>query len=83
MTNMFGIPDDILMTCFGELGRDHDAALDKVLGICRQANVKLKKDKCLFRCTSIPFLGEIISQQGVSLKPRKGQALRDMSHPNS
>ena len=28
--------------------------------------MKLKKDKCLLRCTSNPFHGEVISQQGLS-----------------
>ena len=52
-----------------------------MLRICRQANVKLNKDKCLFICTSIPFFIEIISEQGVSLDPRKVHALMDMPSP--
>ena len=31
--------------------------------ICRQVNLKLNRNKYLFICTSIPFMGEIISQQ--------------------
>ena len=30
------------------VGRDHDEMLEKVLQICRQANLKHNKDKCLF-----------------------------------
>ena len=56
MLNGFGITDDILITGFDELGRDHNMTLDNVLRISRQANLKLNKDKCLFRCTSIPCL---------------------------
>ena len=55
LPNVFGIADDILIAEFDDLGRDHDAILDKVLRIYRQANQKLNKDKCLFRCTSIPL----------------------------
>ena len=51
----FGITDYILIAQFDELGTDHDAILDKVLRIYRQANLKLNRDKYLFRCTSIPF----------------------------
>ena len=58
MLNVFGIADDGLVAGFDELSRDHDAALYKVLRICGQANWKLNKDKCLFRCISIPFLGK-------------------------
>ena len=78
---MFGIADDILITCFDDMSRDHDAALNKVLRICRQANIKLKKDKCLFRCTGIPFYSEVISPSSLSLDPRKVQALMSMPLP--
>ena len=38
----------ILIEGFNVMGRDNDATLNKVLRICRQANLKLNKDKCLF-----------------------------------
>ena len=60
MPNVFGLADDILITGFDELGRDYNATLDKVLRICREANMKLNKDKCIFRYTSIPFFGDVI-----------------------
>ena len=78
MPNVFGIALDILIVGFDEIGRNHDATLDKVLGIYRKANLKLKKDRFLFWCTSIPFFGEVTLQQGVSPDPRKVQALTDM-----
>ena len=77
--NVFVIADNILFAGFNKQSRDHAATLDKVLRELRQANLKLNKDKCLFRCCSIPFFGEVISQQGVSLDPRKLQALTEMS----
>ena len=42
--------------------------------------VKLKRS-VFFRCTSIPFFDEVISQQGVSHDPRKVQMLTDMLPP--
>ena len=54
---MFGITDDILIAGFDELDRDHNEAVVKVIEICRKANLKLNKDKCHFRCTSILFFG--------------------------
>ena len=59
--NVSGIIDKILIAVFSDLGRDHNAILDVVLRICREANLKLNKDKCHFRCTSIPFFEDIIS----------------------
>ena len=68
---MFGIADGILIAGFDDLGRDHDSRFYKVLRICRQANLKFNKDKCLFWCTNVPFFGEVILQSGVSRDPRK------------
>ena len=56
LPNVFGIVHDILITDFDGLGRVHDETVDKVLKICRKANLELNKDKCNFRCTSIPLL---------------------------
>ena len=61
MPGIFDIADDHLQTGFDEEGKDHDKTLDKVIWVCRKANVKL------FRCNSIPFFGKAISQ-GVSLE---------------
>ena len=46
--NVFGIAYDILITGFNEWGKNHDEMLEKILSICRQANLKLNKDRCLF-----------------------------------
>ena len=45
-------------------------------------NLKLN-EKCHFRCTSIPFFGEVILRRGVQLDPQKIKALTDMPAPNS
>ena len=69
------------ITGFNYHGKDHYETLDKVIWICRQADLNLNKDKCLFRCTSIPFFGKLIWWQGRSLDPRKVQALTEMLLP--
>ena len=56
MPNVFGIVDDILVIGYDENGADHDAAVHKVLRWCNEVNLKLNKDKCHFRCTSIHSL---------------------------
>ena len=60
MTNAFGIADNILIVGFDKHGRDHDEMLEKVLWMCRQLILNLSKDKCIFRCSSIPFFGDTI-----------------------
>ena len=73
--NVFDTADDILIARCDDLGKDCYVTLDKILIICREAKLKLNKDKCLVRCTSIPFFGEIILWDGVTPVPREVQAL--------
>ena len=46
-------------------------------------NLKLNKEKCQFRCTSIPFFREVISRKGVQPDPQKIKALMDMPPPKN
>ena len=41
--NVFGTADDISIAGFNEQSKDHNEKLNKVLLICRQANLKLNK----------------------------------------
>ena len=81
MPNVFEIVDDILVAGYEDDGRDHDKTVQRVLQRCRQVNSKLNKDKCHFRCTSVPFFGEVISQNGVQPDPQKIKALVKMPPP--
>ena len=55
----------------------------KVLQRCKEVNLKLNKEKYHFRCTSIPFFGEVILRRGVQPDPQKIKALMDMPAPNN
>ena len=83
MPNVFGIAGDILVIGYDKDGVDHDAAVHKVLKQCEEVNLKLNKEKCHFRCTSIPFFEEVISRYGVQPDPQKIKALMDMQVPKS
>ena len=61
MPNVFGVEDDILVVKYEADGKNHDETVWWVLQRCRQVNLKLNKDKCHFRCISVPFFGEVIS----------------------
>ena len=83
MPNMFGIADDILVVGYNANSRYLNETVHKVLQRCSEVNLKLNKDKCHFRCTSVPFFGEAISRNGVQLGPQKIKALMDMAPPNN
>ena len=73
--NVFGIADDILVVGYDKDGSDHNKAVYKVLRQCQDVNLKLNKEKCHFRCTSIPFFGEVVSRDGVQQDLQKINAL--------
>ena len=63
--NVLGIVDDILVIGYDKDGTDHDRAVYRALRCCQDVNLKLNKDKCHFRCTSIPFFDEVVSRDGI------------------
>ena len=83
MPNVFGIMDDILVIGYNEDGADHDATDHKVLRWCKEVNFNLDKDKCHFRCTSIPFFGKVISREGIQPDPQKIKSLMEMPAPKN
>ena len=78
MPSVFGIADDIIVVGYKDDGRDHDETVQKVLHRCSEVNVKLNKDKCHFRCMSVPFFREVISSNGVEPDPHKIKVLMKM-----
>ena len=78
MPNVFGIVGNILVVGYRADGMEHDGTVQRVLQMCTEVNVKLNKDKCHFRCTSIPIFGDIISRNGVKPGPQKLEALTEM-----
>ena len=67
--------DNIQIVDYVHNGAGHDRILCRVFMICRKENMKLNKDKCYFRHSSVPIFGEIISKQGVRPDPRNLKAL--------
>ena len=83
MLNVFGIADDILVIGCDKDGADHDEAVYNVLRECQDVNLKLNKEKCHFRWTSIPFFGKVVSREGVQLDLQKIKALTEMPAPKT
>ena len=81
MPNVFGIADDILVIGYNRNRTDHDETVYKVLKQCQDVDLKLNKEKCHLRCTSIPFFGEVLSRQGIQPDPQKVRVLTEMLVP--
>ena len=83
MPSVFGIADDILVIGYEKDGADHDKAVYNVLRWCQDVSLKLKKDKCHFRCTSILFFGKVVSREGIQPDLQKVRALAEMPMPKN
>ena len=61
--------DDVLV-CSNSFS-DHLKYLDEVFGWLRDANLKLKAKKCLFLREQVPYLGHIVTRDGIKPDPKK------------
>ena len=73
--------DDILIV--GANKEEHDKSLCKVLSILQQRNVKLNKDKCIIGSREVPYLGYILSCNGIKPDPKKIEAILEAPTPKS
>jgi hypothetical protein len=74
--------DDLL--CY--TGDDFDLHLKHLSEIftrLRAANLKLKLSKCCFGADQAPYLGHIVSRDGLKTDPKKIAAVKDMRRPTS
>ncbi|XP_037518504.1 uncharacterized protein K02A2.6-like [Rhipicephalus sanguineus] len=71
--------DDILV--FGRTREEHEVRLNQVLSRLAEAGVTLNKNKCLFGVSEVPFLGVIVSAQGIKPDPAKVAAIKTMEAP--
>ena len=78
-----GIAEDILEIRYNKNGADHDEAVYSVLRQCEDVNLKLNKERCHFRCTSIPFFGKVTLREGIQPDLQKIRALTKMPVPKN
>ena len=73
------IADDIII--HGESDSQHDKYLLQVLNKCHEIGLKLNPDKCIFGESSVPFYGNVISDQGLKPDPKKVNVIVKMPAP--
>ena len=71
------IMDDILI--YGRDRQEHDQRLDQVINRIESAGLKLNREKCVFRKTSLEYFGHCISQDGLSANPKALKAPENVS----
>jgi hypothetical protein len=84
LKGVYKIADDILVTGQGpNPERDHDINLLRLLQRCRERNIILNAAKFEFKCTSVPFIGHTLTQNGLQPDPSKVEAITKMEKPQN
>lgn len=73
--------DDIIL--FSKTFDDHLAHLREIFDRFRDANIKLKPQKCTFAKDSVKFLGHIVSTDGIRPDPDKIEIVKSYPVPTS
>ena len=73
--------DDILV--YSKTAAEHLVHLRQILQAFRDAQLYCKLSKCQFAMQSVPFLGHIVSAQGLQTDPKKVQAVQDWPTPQN
>jgi hypothetical protein len=73
--------DDILL--FSNNITSHKEQLQKVFDKLREANLKLRPEKCHIAAESVIFLGHVVTKDGLQLNPDKTQAVRTFPVPTN
>ena len=75
------IMDNIIV--YGKSVEDHDENLHKTLQIIKESGLKLNKNKCEFRKSTLNYFGHVLSADGVSPDPGKVKAIRELPAPTN
>ena len=60
---------------------DHDLKIEKLLKRCQERIIKLNKEKVAFKQTEVPYIGHLLTSEGVKADPSKVEAVIRMEKP--
>lgn len=73
--------DDILV--YSRTMEDHKLHLREVLRVLKENHLYAKCSKCKFGCVRVDYFGHVITENGISVDPRKLQAIKDWPLPKN
>lgn len=73
--------DDVLI--WSETFPDHLRKLEEVLTAFAKAGLRIKGRKCHICCASVPYLGHVLTRDGIKMDPSRIKAVDSMTPPNS
>ena len=77
----FKIVDDVIIS--GKSKQEHDQNLMAFLQHCREKNIRINREKCVFFTTQVSYFGHIFMSEGLKPDPTKLAAITQMEPPNN
>ena len=71
--------DDIIVHADTEI--KHDSSLHAVLERCEKINLKLNKEKCVFKVKEVTYIAHKLTREGIKSDDEKIRAINDMPAP--
>ena len=63
--------------------KNHDEAMDAFLKRCQELNIVLNPNKFVYKTNMVPFMGHLLTDQGIKIDQSKVQAIVDMPNPEN
>ena len=77
----FKIVDDVIIS--GKSKQEHDHNLMAFLQRCREKNIRINREKCVFFTTQVSYFGDIFTSEGLKPDPTKLATITQMEPPNN
>ena len=81
LKGVINIADDILV--YGSTVEEHDRNLTALLDRALEVNLTLNPRKFRFKCTSVPFFGNILTDKGIKPDPKKVESIKNWPIPTN
>lgn len=63
------------------VNKDHDEKVRQLLNRCKEKYINFNVDNYRLRRQEVPYIGHLLTADGLKIDPGKVQAVRDMSRP--
>ena len=87
LDGLLTVHDDMVIYGVGETDEeataDHNNKLQQFLQRCREQGVKLNKKKLKLLCKEIPYMGHLVTADGLRPDPEKIEAVHNMPKPDN
>ena len=87
LPGLHDVHDDMVIYGIGDTDKqadvDHQRNLDRFLQRCRQKGIKLNKLKLKLKCTEFPYLGQLVTKEGLKPDPDKTKAVQEILQPDN